>query len=319
MPNRLAVVLVNWNGWQDTIACLDSLLPHIPNDAVVVVCDNASADHSLARLEDWAKSRLDAKAYTRCTRRQLEAGGIDSTTKLILVDVGENLGFAGGNNIGIRFALKHDFGFVWLLNNDTRVDSSAATALLDQMQDDPEIGMCGSTILYEDRPDAIQCLGGSSFDFHKGIGLPIGVGQTRASHEAPDTVLPRLHYVSGASMMVSRRFIEAIGLMDESYFLYYEEIDWATRAKEHFKLGWAPSSIVWHKEGASIGSSARHRPSDKSLRYMCRNRLRFTKTRAQQYYWQVWKHMLIETLVYLKRSDWRAASIYANALFGRNR
>lgn len=318
MSNRLAVVLVNWNGWQDTVACLSSLIPHLPEDAVVLVCDNASADRSLDHLEAWAQTHLSSTAYLRCHRTQLELAEENRSVQLILVDAGGNLGFAGGNNVGMAYAIRHGFGFVWLLNNDTVVDPKAASELLQEMQNNPKLGMCGSTILYEDRPDTIQCLGGSSFDFREGTGRAIGAGQQRNHHDTPRQVIPRLHYISGASMMVSRQFIETIGLMDESYFLYYEEIDWATRAQGKFELGWAPDSIVWHKEGASIGSSARHRPSDKSMMYMCRNRLRFTKRRAPQYFWPVWRSMLKETLVYLKRRDWAAVSIYAESLFARD-
>lgn len=117
-------------------------------------------------------------------------------------------------------------------------------------------------------------------------------------------------------MMVSRRFLEAIGLMDESYFLYFEEMDWAIRAQNQFRLGWAPLSFVWHKEGSSIGSSHRNRPSNKSLTYMCVNRLRFTRNRAPHYYRSVRQRMWWETAAYLKRQDWDAARIYLHALTG---
>src|SRR6185437_1326402 len=117
-------------------------------------------------------------------------------------------------------------------------------------------------------------------------------------------------------MMVSRAFLETVGLMDEGYFLYFEEIDWAIRAEGRFTLGWAPQSFVWHKEGGSIGSSHRQRPSDKSLIHMCVNRLRFTRNRVPRYYRLVQRRILWEAAVYGKRRDWRAAFIYLHALTG---
>jgi GT2 family glycosyltransferase len=120
-------------------------------------------------------------------------------------------------------------------------------------------------------------------------------------------------------MMVTRRLIENVGFMCEDYFLYYEEIDWAMRAKGRFKLGWAPDSTVLHKEGASIGSSHRSRPSAMSLQYLYRNRLRFSTQHVPQYRWSVWRSMVFDALVYLKRRDWEAARIILRNCFASHR
>ena len=316
MSSRLAVVLVNWNGWRDTVACLESLLPHLPEGARVLVCDNASTDGSLQHLTDWATAQLGATGFVQLTRAQAEQGGTGHDPQLVLVDTGGNLGFAGGNNVGMRYALRQGFDFVWLLNNDTVVDPNSAPELIQTMQADPRIGMCGSTLFYFDTPEVVQCLGGSRFDLSQAVGQPIGYGQPFDRQMPASLVTSQLAHVSGASMMVSRAFLEAIGLMDESYFLYFEEIDWAIRAQGRFTLGWAPLSFVWHKEGGSIGSSHRQRPSNKSLTYMCVNRLRFTRKRVPHCYNSVRQRMWWETAAYFKRRDWDAARIYLHALTG---
>lgn len=315
--SRLAVVLVNWNGWRDTIACLDSLLPTLSPDSKVLVCDNASSDQSLQHLTAWAQNKRGPAGYTVYDRATAERGGSPQDPQLILIDAQANLGFAGGNNVGIRYALVTGFDYVWLLNNDTVVNDSTAAALLQRMHDDPHIGMCGSTIFYFDQPKVVQCLAGSAFDFQHAIGLPIGFGQPFDATTPVEQVESRLAHISGASMMVSRAFLETVGLMDESYFLYFEEIDWAIRAHESFILGWAPSSFVWHKEGGSIGSSHRNRPSNTSLAYLCANRLHFTRRHVPMHYRAVRRRMLLEALVYAKRRDWQAVSIYLRALMGQ--
>ena len=315
---RLAVVLVNWNGWQDTIACLDSLLPTLAVDSRVLVCDNASSDQSLLHLTRWAQNKLGATGFAVQNRATAEQGGSPHDPPLILIDTHANLGFAGGNNVGIRYALAAGFDYVWLLNNDTVVDERTAPALIQRMQADPRIGMCGSTMFYFDQPKIVQCLAGSAFDFTNAIGQPIGFGKPFDPSTSIDSVETQLAHISGASMMVSRAFLETVGLMDEGYFLYFEEIDWAIRAKGRFVMGWAPLSFVWHKEGGSIGSSHRSRPSNTSLAYICANRLRFTRRRVPACYRAVQRRMLFETLVYLKRRDWQAASIHLRALMGQH-
>lgn len=316
MTPRLAVVLVNWNGWQDTIECLESLLPSLPEGARVLVCDNASIDHSLKHLCDWAQAKLGHDQVVQYSRAAAEQGGRPDDPKLVLIDTGGNLGFAGGNNVGIRYALARDCDYVWLLNNDTVVDANTAPELMRRMQADSRIGMCGSTMFYFDKPEVVQCLAGSRFDYRLAVGSPIGFGKPFDEATPQVDVERQLAHISGASMMVSRAFLESIGLMEEGYFLYFEEIDWAVRAQGRFTLGWAPRSFVWHKEGGSIGSSHRTRPSDMSLRYMCINRLKFTRARLPGQYGAVRRRMLWEAAVYGKRRDWHAVRIYMHALTG---
>ena len=234
---------------------------------------------------------------------------------LTLIETGANLGFAGGNNVGLRYIqARGEFSLVWLLNNDTVVRPDALSHLVQRMRARPDAGICGSTLAYYDHPECVQALGGASFDFRRGIARHLGVGDKIETQRDVDTIERALDYVVGASMLVSTKFLVDIGLMSEEYFLYYEEIDWATRAQGRFGLAWAPDSVVYHKEGASIGSSHRARPSATSLRYLYRNRLRFARLHTPSCYWSVFRSVVFEALVFLKRRDLPAVRIIVNCL-----
>jgi GT2 family glycosyltransferase len=158
------------------------------------------------------------------------------------------------------------------LNNDTVVQADALSYLLHKMRVHPEIGICGSKVVYYFEPERVQCPGGYGFN-----PWTARVKQISASNDAE--VERRLKYVSGASTFVRRGFLEQVGLMNEQYFLYFEEIDWATRAQGRFRLGYCAKSLVYHKEGRSIGShrlsGSRSRASE---RWLSRNRVVFIRT-----------------------------------------
>ena len=281
---RVAVVVVNWQGWADTVACLESLLLLDTPETGIFVCDNASADASVVRLREWAVARLPALNSRRAALglaamrfRDLTGPGDPTEPSLhavTLIETGANLGYAGGTNVGLRAALKEDYGFFWVLNNDTEVLPDSLDCLLARLQEEAGIGLCGSTLVYFDRPDLVQNLGGGGFDRLKGRGVPLGFRTPLSAPVDRDTVERRLAYVNGASVLVRRSFLERVGFMAEDYFLYWEEVDWAMRGRGQFRLGYAPRSIVRHKVGRSIGTNDFGDSSPLSQYYYTRNRLR---------------------------------------------
>lgn len=234
------VIILNWNGADDTIkclkslGCLDGLLPK------VIVCDNNSTDDSWSKIEDF---------LTHQTRLEIQ-----------LVQTGLNLGFAAGNNVGLHIALSDSaMDFVWLLNNDTLVAPGALIALKRYMYLHTTVGVCGPTLLYADEPNRIQAVGGR---YNPWLGVSEHVlGNQLFSPTLCQTVnRAELDYVVGASMFIRREVIEKLGFLSENYFLYYEEIDFAMRLKRempHLTIGYAHDSLVFHKEGASTKSSNR--------------------------------------------------------------
>lgn len=294
----VVTVLVNWKGSDDTIECLESLFTSDYPKQRVVVVDNGSADGSLPKLVAWAEGRLCIPSKrdglcdwgpSACVKPVSvvtlgmddagSAGGWHPEADLVLIDAKRNHGFAGGVNIGLRFALANNaVSYVWVLNNDTVVARDCLSRMVRRVSVDSAVGMCGSRILYYWQPDKVQVLGGARFNPWKGVSYLIGSGQPVTGAVDSAEVERSLDHLSGASMLVSRSFLQDIGLMDEGYFLYYEELDWSIRAKNRYRLAYADDAVVYHKEGASIGSS--HRRTDRSplsCFFLVRSRLRFTR------------------------------------------
>ena len=199
-----------------------------------------------------------------------------------LIDAGANLGFAGGNNLGLAFLLRAPgIDYIWLLNNDTVVEPDAASALLARMDATHNVGMCGTVVRYYYRPGTVQALNGHRFSLATGSSRGIGGGLPATTPFDPARVARETDFVLGASLAVSRRFVETIGLMAEHYFLYFEEVDWAFRNRGRFATAFAHGVIVYHKEGGSIGSSgAKGQRSVMSDYYLTRSRLGFIRRRA---------------------------------------
>ena len=296
---RCHVLLVNWNGWADTIECLESLIRNTGDDVQIILCDNCSTDGSLSKILAWAEGRLSLYlpltnplrelswppvqkpvAVNMYDRTEAETGGVvGENARLTIVCIEKNLGFAGGNNVGLRYLMaRGDFDYVWLLNNDTVAAPGSLDALRRRVENSPEVGMCGCSLLRYDAPKKVQARGGGYYCHW--IGLPWHVGQLGKSTDRvnADHVERRINYIVGASLLVSRPFLEQVGLLAEDYFLYFEEVDWARRSAGKYRLGYAHDSMVYHKIGASIGTSTD--PRKKSLvcdYYSIRNRIRFTR------------------------------------------
>jgi GT2 family glycosyltransferase len=290
---RLGVVLVNYKGSTDTLECLESLLrSDIPLRVAVV--DNASGDGSDQRIIDWAAGRVEwespAGPLSRLTSPPLakpvdlavlESGDAvaqpPGDAQLVLIRSDANLGFAGGNNVGIRHLLQDPaIEAVWLLNNDTVVEPTAARALLTTIRAEPNAGMIGTVIRYYKDPETVQALGGLTFNPLTGVNA--GIHGNRPFKEPWDgrAAARASACVLGASLTATRRFVETVGLMSEAYFLYFEEMDWARRNQGRFAIGLARGAVVYHKHGGSIGSSAKKGGrSPMSEYWMLRSRLLF--------------------------------------------
>lgn len=294
---RAAVVILNWNNWRDTVECLESVFRSTYPDFSVVVVDNGSTDGSVGRILEWAAGSYVVSSLNGelqylvdppvpkvipCMVFDREADGpVQGTSSpFLIIKTGINLGFAGGNNVALRHLMSHnDWDYIWLLNNDTIVAPNALSELVRRMEESPQAGMCGSLLPYYHKPDTIWAQGGGSFNRWLAKSACIGNGLPLINGFARDDVEKMMKYVAGASILVTRTFIEEIGLMCEDYFLYFEEPDWAFRGTHRFKMAYSPESIVYHKVGMSTGKcsdsgSKIDRPED----YIFRNSLKFTRT-----------------------------------------
>jgi GT2 family glycosyltransferase len=273
------------------------------------VCDSGSKDGSLARIVDWAEGKLPASSASGEMQPYinppvtkpipfilLQASEVNESCRgtnlerLVLIRSEQNLGFAGGNNLGLRYILSRgDHDYVWLLNNDTVVHPEALAEMIKRMEEEPRIGICGSKLCFYSAPHLIQAYGGSTYSPLTGRNSHIGVLESVAAADNRAAVERQLRYIIGASLLVSKNFLASIGLMSEDYFLYYEELDWATRARGKFFQGYAPGSIVFHKQGSSMGGKwlARKNAPEESFIvsdfYSIRNQIRFTRRYYPQY------------------------------------
>ena len=253
---KTAIIILNWQGWQDTIICLTSLKKLIFSPTSIIVCDNDSHNDSFACILKWARqhySCADIAVFEKPTQAS------DTLAfPFVLIQTGKNLGFAGGNNVGIRYALNcKTFDCLWLLNNDTSVDKNALFALIECANNLKNIGLLGSTVVdFLDR-DTLQCAGGCRYFPIWTIFKPILAGHSIKKIMAQDNknATIDLDYIYGASLFFRSAVLEEVGLLNEEYFLFYEELDYAQRLKKQgYRIAWCQKSIVYHKGSASVGS-----------------------------------------------------------------
>jgi GT2 family glycosyltransferase len=236
------IIILNWNNWRDTIACVESCQKLTYSNHRIVLIDNGSTDGS-------EKILTERFPYIE------------------IIQTGSNLGFAGGNNVGIRHAIEGGADYVWLLNNDAVVDPLALTALVDALENDPHATIAGSKIFYHDEPRKIWFAGGT---WSKGR---LRLRQRGASHqdEGQFDKLCAVGSVSGCSLLISAKAINKIGLMDEDYFLYWEDTDWCARASNSgYTILFVPASQVWHKISKTVKAH-----SELQYYYVTRNGIRF--------------------------------------------
>jgi GT2 family glycosyltransferase len=264
---RIALIILNWNGLKDTLACLESTENiDYPNVETIIV-DNGSTDGSSAVIR---------KRFPKITL-------IENTT---------NLGFAEGNNVGIRYALKHDASYIFLLNNDTVVDPQILNAFLQTFAEHPEAGILGAKIYLFDHKDTLDHLGGmwnsrsASFDL---IGNRMIDTPDQFQHPQ------EIDYVCGAALIAKRSVWETVGLLEPKFFLIWEESDFCFRARRSdFKTLTCPQAKIRHKVSASFVGKPH------STYFWWRNRLFWIErncSRAEKI--KIWSLHLIPDIIHM--------------------
>lgn len=291
---KVSIIIINWNGWEDTLECIESLYQiNYPNFNVIVV-DNDSQGESLEKIRSYALGEIDVKSeffeynpdnkplkIIEYTKEESELINykqtIDSTSKrLILIKNDENYGFAEGNNIGIKYALnKLNSDYILLLNNDTVVDRDFLNELVNTGERKENFGIIGPKIYYYSEPNKIWCIGGN-IDWKFARGLHVG---TNEIDKGQYNKMREFDYISGSAFLIKRGVIDNIGLMDKKFFLYFEETDLALRASENgYKSVYVPEAKIWHKVSKSGGGLSK----PIGLYYITRNRWIFMKKWAKK-------------------------------------
>lgn len=224
----VAIILVNYNGADDTIDCIKSLSEIKGIEYEIVVVDNCSSDDSVAKLEQ------SQEIYT-----------------FTLLQAEFNNGFSSGNNIGIEYAKNADYYL--LLNNDTVVEPDFLKKLIEEFQENPKCGATISKILYYSQPDMIWYAGGNfnpktarseHYHFNK-------------KNNINDALPKKVTFASGCCLCISKELIERIGLLNEDFFLYEEDAEFCYRITEAgFEIIYVPDSIIYHKVSASTGQGS---------------------------------------------------------------
>ena len=223
---HVVVVILNWNGKADTLECLQSIRAVAYPNFEIVVVDNGSTDDSVPAI----------KAHFP---------GVS------VIETGENLGYAGGNNVGMRYGIQQGADYVLLLNNDTVVDPSLLTALTRAARTVGDDAILAAQIYFHSEPERIWYAGArimpeTATAYHEGFGT-VSAGASR-----PGVV--ETGYASGCAFFISTRLLSRVGFFDERFFLLYEETDLCSRARNlGVKSYVVPDARVWHKVSASFG------------------------------------------------------------------
>lgn len=233
-------MILNWNGADDSIRCLESLRRIKGAELKTVVVDNGSSDDGVLRIQSIFP-------------------------EVEVISTGRNLGYSGGNNFGIRLLLERKPAFICLLNNDTVVDPGFAAALLACAERHPRAGVFAPQVRFLNRPGVI---------WSQGIGVSPLTGRIvcpEHGRNAGDAAAPKtVDAVSGAVVMIRRKTLEDIGLFDERFAFYHEDVDFCLRAA---KAGWktmaVPGATAWHRVGAAMNAAG----LGDGIYYLVRNHL----------------------------------------------
>ena len=241
----VAIIILNWNNASDTIECLRSVAELTYDNFITVVVDNGSSDNSVIEIR---------QAYP----------------EVMLIEANRNLGFVGGNNVGLELAKVNKADYTLLLNNDTEVSPDFLDRLVTVIEADPTIGIVGPTIYYFDRPNVVWSAGGA-IDWQHGSTRMLGLNEKEQGQfgEQPRPV----DFVTGCALLIRMSLLDQIGVLDPRFFAYYEETEWCVRvARAGYQVLHVPTAKVWHKISLVTRES-----SPLVHYYMTRNRLLFLK------------------------------------------
>jgi GT2 family glycosyltransferase len=234
-------IVLNWNGRDDTLCCLESLA-RVEHEELGIVCvDNGSTDGS----QEAVRERFP---------------------QVVLIEAGANLGYSAGNNLGLRYALEHGMCWAMLVNNDATVAPDVVAGFERAARARPRAGILAGKVLFADRPQTIWFAGQRVSELLGYSGRPRGYGRPDGPRYSRVRATGR---AVGALMAISREAIQAVGLLAEDLFLYVEDVDWALRVRHSgLEIVFAPEARAWHRVSASTGGEA---ASTHTLYYGVRN------------------------------------------------
>jgi GT2 family glycosyltransferase len=335
MNPKVSIIILNWNGWKDTIECLESLYQITYPNYDVIVVDNGSEDESIEKIKEYAEGKIKVESkffeydpsnkpikIIKYTREKAEAGGgkekeiadLSSNKKLIIIKNEKNYGFAKGANIGMRYGLATGTEGMLLLNNDMVVDKEFLSELVKIADNNSRIGVATPKVYYYSEQDRIQFCA-ARIDLWTGRMFVEGINKLDVGqHEQ----VKEVDYGHGGCSLIRREVLETVGLLDAGYFLYWEDMDYWFRARSKgYKIIYTPGARVWHKGGATSLKTGLH------PYYSTKGRFRFIAKHAASvqlvsffflfFCFELW---LITVSELIHRRGRRVLSIYKGAIEG---
>lgn len=296
MKPKVSILILNWNGWEDTIECLESLSQITYPNYSITILDNSSSDDSLNRIISYCKGHVHIKSeffkykndnkpfkIIKFNEKDIEnpknflnikdmVKNAHKCNDVILIENESNYGFAEGNNIGIRFVLNYmNPDYILLLNNDTVVNKNFLYEMIKIGESNQFNGIIGPKIYYYHNPTILQ----STF-----IRLNVLknrfviVGNDEIDNDQYNSVM-KTEYVPGSCILIKRAVLETVGLLNNEYFCYWEETELCFRAKKFgFNCIYSPKSYIWHKVSATADSQTK-------TYFMTRNKFWFMKNQGK--------------------------------------
>jgi len=262
---KVSIILLNYNGYEDTIDCFQSLQKVNYNNFEIVIVDNASPDQSMGKISAYMQDKRIEHILFEDPNTAMD--NMLPKPKISLIQSGFNGGYGHGNNIGIKYALKNDADYVLILNNDTVVEPDFLEPLVMLCEEDENIGIASGKIYFHDRPDTLWFIGGSLNPYTAKI--------THFNFNEKDTgQIPKkpINFITGCMWLIPKKIFATIGFINEDYFMYVEDLEYCQRViNKSYTLGISENSRVFHKAGAASGGHL----SDFSTYWISRNKIKF--------------------------------------------
>lgn len=294
----VTILLLNYNGWEDAIECLESVYKITYPNWELILVDNGSVDGSVTKIKEWAAGEIpvesksfeydaerkpiegieelfydEEEARVKVLKKVKEWDSLPPHQKLSILRIEKNRGFTGGNNIGIEYILEErKTDYILLLSNDTVVDKEFLDELVKVGGSDEKIGVVGPTVYHYDRQNRIQSAGAKIY-WNKGI---VNILRSNEINGGQFDKIVDVDYVAGCALLAKKELFEKIGYLNIEYFAYWEETDWCIRAhKAGYTVLCVPKAKIWHK-----GSSTTKKTSGFVEYHMTRNMFWFMRQHA---------------------------------------
>lgn len=278
------IIILNYNSYDETITCVKSLEKTLYSDYKIIIVDNNSEDNSVPAIKE---------AFPQHT---------------LLVSE-ENLGYASGNNIGIKYSLMQGAEYVCILNNDVIVEKDFLNSMIELFQSDDNIGMVGPCICEYSQRNTIQAMG-AHINLYRGLAMGLFKG---AKYDTVGKNKLEVDYLGGACFVIKVEVFNNIGLIPEIYFLFYEETEFCLKAKQFgYKLICLPESRVYHKGSATISKY-----SGLSYYFLNRNRIVFMRRNADIFHKIIFAlYITVETIgrIIIRKESFRLFKYYFQGL-----